>query len=156
MTTKRVFQQAARTWCGGYSTGGARGIRKMNWLPAPGWLSTQIFPPCSCTSARAMAKPNDGEECLTVARREQPDVILLDYIMPKLDGFRTCQQLKADPVTRHIPVIFLSASVQEHERERGLALGAIGYLLKPFDPLQLPQQILDLLTRAGPASPVSS
>ena len=99
---------------------------------------------------------NDGEECLAMARQEQPDVILLDYIMPRLDGFRTCQQLKADPVTRHIPVIFLSASVQEHERERGLALGAIGYLLKPFDPLQLPQQILDLLAQAGSASPVSS
>ena len=96
----------------------------------------------------------DGEECLALARSEHPDVILLDVMMPNLDGFATCEQLKADAATRDIPVIFLTASAQEREEQRGLAKGAIGYLRKPFDPLQLPQQVLDLLARAGnnPAS----
>jgi CheY-like chemotaxis protein len=68
--------------------------------------------------------------------------------MPKLDGFATCERLKADPATRHIPVIFLTASTQQGETQRGLALGAVGYLHKPFDPLELPQQVLSLLSQA--------
>ena len=92
---------------------------------------------------------SDGEECLALARKERPDVILLDAMMPKLDGFQTCQRLKADTATKGIPVIFLTASVQEWDMQRGLALGAIGYLAKPFDPLQLRQQVLDLLAQAG-------
>jgi len=91
----------------------------------------------------------DGEECLALAQRERLDVILLDVLMPKLDGYATCQRLKADPATRDIPVIFLTASTQQGEAQRGLALGAIGYLHKPFDPLRLPQQVLDLLAQAG-------
>jgi CheY-like chemotaxis protein len=96
----------------------------------------------------------DGEEALALARQEQPDVILLDVMMPKLDGFTVCQRLKADPSTQGIPVIFLTASAQEKQTQRGLAIGAIGYLHKPFDPLKLPQQVLDLLGKAG-HSPVS-
>lgn len=91
----------------------------------------------------------DGEECLTLAQRERPDLILLDVVMPALDGFETCRRLKADVTTRDIPIIFLTASTQEHEMQRGLGLGAIGYLSKPFDPVQLRQQVLDLLARAG-------
>ncbi|MBI4467352.1 MAG: response regulator [Acidobacteria bacterium] len=96
-----------------------------------------------------VVQASDGEECLALARRERPDVILLDAMMPKLDGFQTCQRLKASAATKDIPVIFLTASVQEWETKRGLALGAIGYLYKPFDPLQLRQQVLDLLAQAG-------
>lgn len=91
---------------------------------------------------------SDGEECLEMARRERPDVILLDVMMPKLDGFAVCQQLKADPALQGIPVIFLTASAQESQTQRGLAIGAIGYLHKPFDPLQLGQQVKDLLAKA--------
>ncbi|MGH9862498.1 MAG: response regulator [Candidatus Acidiferrales bacterium] len=91
----------------------------------------------------------DGEECLTVAEREHPDVILLDVMMPGLDGFATCERLKASAATKDIPVIFLTASAQEREEQRGLSMGAIGYLRKPFDPLRLPQQVLELLSRAG-------
>lgn len=93
----------------------------------------------------------DGEECLALARKERPQVILLDVMMPKLDGFQTCQRLKADSVTRDIPVIFLSASAQEREMQHGLSIGAIGYLYKPFDSLHLRQQVLDILARAGRA-----
>lgn len=91
----------------------------------------------------------DGEECLALARAQQPDLILLDVVMPRLDGFEVCRRLKADPATANIPVIFLTASVQEHEMQRGLRMGAIGYLTKPFDPLHLRQQVLDLLRQAG-------
>lgn len=97
----------------------------------------------------------DGEECLLRAQRERPDVILLDVRMPKMDGFTACERLKADPATRDIPVIFLTASAQEQQTQRGLSLGAIGYLHKPFDPVQLSQRVLDLLAQAGgiPSAP---
>ncbi len=94
----------------------------------------------------------DGEECLRLAEREQPDVILLDVMMPKLDGFETCQRLKGNPATKNIPVIFLTASTQQGETTRGLSVGAIGYLHKPFDPVQLRQQVLDLLAKSGRAT----
>jgi CheY-like chemotaxis protein len=95
---------------------------------------------------------DDGEEALALARQERPDVILLDVMMPKLDGFTVCQRLKADPSTRNIHVIFLTASAQEAQTQRGLAIGAIGYLHKPFDPLKLPQQVMDLVTKASASS----
>ncbi|NIV36288.1 MAG: response regulator [Anaerolineae bacterium] len=91
----------------------------------------------------------DGEECLTLAQRVQPDVMLLDVMMPKLDGFQVCQRLKASAATKDIPIIFLTASVQEWEKQRGLDLGAIGYLYKPFNPTQLRQQVVALLTQVG-------
>lgn len=91
----------------------------------------------------------DGEECVSLARTEHPDVILLDAKMPRLDGFEACERLKADPATTKIPIIFLTASAQEHEIHRGLTMGAVGYLTKPFDPLRLRSQVVELLRQAG-------
>lgn len=91
----------------------------------------------------------DGEECLTLAEQEHPDVILLDVLMPKLNGLDACRRLKANAATKDIPIIFLSASTQEHQMQKGLQMGAIGYLPKPFDPLQLPQQVRELLEKAS-------
>lgn len=91
----------------------------------------------------------DGEECVALARSAQPDLILLDAKMPRLDGFEVCAQLKDDPATARIPIIFLTASAQEHEIHRGLEMGAIGYLTKPFDPLELRAQVVRLLRQAG-------
>lgn len=88
---------------------------------------------------------SNGEECLEYAERENPDVILLDAMMPKLDGYETCRRLKANPQTRDIPVIFLTARAQASEMKQGLELGAIGYLTKPFDPTTLFQQIVELV-----------
>ena len=88
----------------------------------------------------------DGRECLAAAKTTKPELILLDVSMPNLDGYQTCQLLKADPLTRSIPVIFLTAKVQKHESEIGMKAGALGYLSKPFDPLVLYQQILTLLS----------
>ena len=87
----------------------------------------------------------NGEECLNKVSVEQPDLILLDAMMPRMDGYETCRRLKADPATRDIPVIFLTAKAQEAEIRKGLELGAIGYLVKPFDPMRLAAQIRQIL-----------
>ncbi len=73
----------------------------------------------------------NGREGLEAARRDQPSLILLDVIMPRMDGFSVCQQLKIDPLTAHIPVIFLTSSDHEDEKAKGFALGAVDYITKP-------------------------
>lgn len=88
---------------------------------------------------------DDGEALLAVVRDERPDVILLDWMMPVLDGPETCARLKADPATAGIPVVFLTAKTQQAEVERGLALGAVGYIAKPFDALTLGDQVRALI-----------
>ncbi len=87
----------------------------------------------------------NGLELLERVGHEQPDAILLDWMMPDMDGFETCRRLKADPSTKHIPVIFLTARVQETEVAKALALGAIGCIGKPFDALGLGRQVMALL-----------
>jgi CheY-like chemotaxis protein len=82
-----------------------------------------------------------GEEALERARSEQPDVILLDVMMPRVDGPATLAMLREEPDTAGIPVIFLTAKVQKHEVERYMALGATGVIVKPFDVITLPDQI---------------
>ncbi len=74
----------------------------------------------------------NGLQALTIAEEERPDLILLDVNMPLMDGYETCRRLKADPLTRHIPVIFVTAFDHEEEEAKGLELGAIDYLSKPF------------------------
>jgi phosphoserine phosphatase RsbU/P len=75
----------------------------------------------------------DGPSTLTLAQAESPDLILLDVMMPGIDGFEVCAQLKANPATCQIPVIFLSALADTSNKVRGLNLGAIDYITKPFD-----------------------
>ncbi|HWP83919.1 MAG TPA: response regulator [Terriglobia bacterium] len=87
----------------------------------------------------------DGEDCLAKAAQERPDLILLDCMMPKMDGYEACRRLKQDPVLRHIPVIFLTAKSQESEVRKGLSLGAVGYLIKPFNPMSLAAEIRQIL-----------
>jgi putative two-component system response regulator len=72
----------------------------------------------------------------------------MDVTMPRLDGYETCRRLKADPQTRSIPVIFLTAKAQKSEEEIGTQAGALGYLTKPFDPMTLRERILGILERA--------
>ena len=87
----------------------------------------------------------DGEQALSVAAKERPDLILLDCMMPKMDGYETCGRLKQDPKLRDIPVIFLTARAQETEVKKGLLLGALGYLIKPFNPMSLAAEIKQIL-----------
>jgi two-component system, OmpR family, alkaline phosphatase synthesis response regulator PhoP len=84
---------------------------------------------------------DSGEAGLELAERERPDAILLDSMMPGLDGAATIQRLKAAKATRDIPVLFLTAKLQRADRERYHELGAEGVLAKPFDPMQLPDEL---------------
>ena len=88
---------------------------------------------------------SNGQEALDTIRRQPPDVVLLDWMMPELDGLETCRRLKADPETAAIPVVFLTAKSQEAEIQRGLSLGASGYVTKPFDALTLGQQLKEIV-----------
>ncbi len=90
-----------------------------------------------------------GAEGLERAASEQPDVILLDVMMPGMDGPTTLAELRAQLNTANIPVIFITAKVEKHEVERYLSLGAVGVISKPFDPLKLPREIQQILERAN-------
>jgi two-component system alkaline phosphatase synthesis response regulator PhoP len=87
----------------------------------------------------------NGRQALEAVHAALPDVVLLDWMMPELDGLETCRRLKMDPATSGIPIIFLTAKSQEQEIARGLALGATGYITKPFDALRLGDQVRKLL-----------
>lgn len=79
----------------------------------------------------------DGETALAIARRDQPSIALLDVMMPRVDGFEVCRRLKGDPRTQGIVVLMLTAGTRPADRERGVVVGAQGYLTKPFSPVQL-------------------
>jgi len=76
----------------------------------------------------------NGEMALSIAGKAQPDLILLDIMMPGIDGYEVCHQLKSDPATAYIPIIFLSALGETEDKVKGLRLGAVDYITKPFQP----------------------
>ena len=76
----------------------------------------------------------DGAGALEAVSEEKPDMILLDVMMPGMDGYEVCRRLKANAATNDIPVIFLTAMTSESDEARGLALGAVDYIAKPFSP----------------------
>ena len=88
----------------------------------------------------------DGEAALGIARRAKPDLILLDIMMPGIDGFEVCRQLKADHATSDIPIIFLSALDQTEDKVKGLQLGAVDYVSKPFQPDEIKARVNTHLT----------
>jgi CheY-like chemotaxis protein len=87
----------------------------------------------------------NGRVLLERVQVERPDVILLDWMMPEMDGPETCARLKADPLTADIPVIFVTSKSQASEVEKGRAAGAAGHLLKPFDALTIGDDIRRIL-----------
>jgi DNA-binding response OmpR family regulator len=89
----------------------------------------------------------DGPSGLEAARRERPDVVLLDVMMPGLDGWRVAEELLEGAETRSIPIIFLTARAELRDRARGLDLGGLDYVTKPFNPVELAPLIRDLITR---------
>jgi DNA-binding response OmpR family regulator len=93
----------------------------------------------------------DGEEALRVARAEHPDLVLLDVVMPQLQGFDVLKALKRDAVTSRIPVIVLSNLGQEHDVEQAIALGAEAYLIKAHLSLQDLVQKIDATLASEPA-----
>ena len=89
----------------------------------------------------------DGPSGLDQARSEQPDVILLDVMMPGLDGWRVAEELLDDGRTAEIPIIFLTARAEFRDRARGLDIGGVDYVTKPFNPLELAPLVEGLLER---------
>ena len=90
----------------------------------------------------------DGREGFERARSDRPDLVLSDIMMPRYDGLQLLTQLKADPATRGLPVILLSAKAQNAEVQQGLDLGADDYVTKPFDPLELIDRVNAALAKA--------
>jgi DNA-binding response OmpR family regulator len=89
----------------------------------------------------------DGPQALAAAREHQPDLAVLDVMMPGLNGYEVTRQLRADPATQAIPVILLTARVQEADVSRGFEAGADDYLRKPFSPQELRSRVQAILAR---------
>ena len=95
----------------------------------------------------------DGLDALEKVVDAVPDVITLDVVMPRLDGFRTAERLRADPRTRHIPIVMVSASAQATDLRRGAEIGVDAYVTKPFDPDELVRVVRGLAEAAPAAVP---
>jgi DNA-binding response OmpR family regulator len=89
----------------------------------------------------------DGESGIDVARTGEPDVILLDVMMPGIDGWHVAEALLEDPSTDEIPIVFLTARAELRDRARGIDLGGVDYVTKPFNPVELAPLVRDLLDR---------
>lgn len=83
----------------------------------------------------------DGEGALEAVDEDTPDLILLDIMMPGIDGFEVCRRLKDNPDTDSIPVIFLSALSEDEEKQKGFDLGAVDFITKPFDPTEIQTKV---------------
>jgi CheY-like chemotaxis protein len=97
-----------------------------------------------------------GPEALEIAVREAPEAILLDVMMPEMDGTATLAALRANDETSAIPVVYLTAKALPGEVERLKALGALGVLTKPFEPMTLAQQVRDTLAGTSPGPDLGS
>ena len=89
----------------------------------------------------------DGPSGLELARDREPDIVLLDVMMPGLDGWRVAEQMQQDARTNEIPIIFLTARAEFRDRARGLDIGGVDYVTKPFNPLELAGLVRALLER---------
>jgi two-component system alkaline phosphatase synthesis response regulator PhoP len=92
---------------------------------------------------------SDGPKALALARREEPDLILLDWMLPEIDGLAVCRMLKQEPKTKHIPVIMLTVKSEEQDKVLGLETGADDYVTKPFSARELVARVKAMLRRAG-------
>jgi CheY-like chemotaxis protein len=97
----------------------------------------------------AVREARDGAEALEQVKRERPSLVLLDVMMPGGDGWSVAEELAADAATRDIPVVFLSALAAHEDRLRAQELGAVGYVVKPFDPVGLADIVRDVLERVA-------
>lgn len=90
---------------------------------------------------------SDGASALALARTEAPDLILLDIMLPDVDGWQVAEELAKEPKTREIPILFLSARSERADERRGHGLGGVGYVTKPFDPSELTETVRHVLER---------
>ncbi len=88
---------------------------------------------------------SDGKEALEKIGKEKPDLVLLDIVMPKMNGFEVLTEVKKDPKTKEIPIIMLTAKGQKLDKDKGRRLGAEGYVIKPFSPSHLLRKIEEVL-----------
>jgi two-component system phosphate regulon response regulator PhoB len=91
----------------------------------------------------------DGEAGLETARAELPDVVLLDVMMPGRNGWEVAEELLADDATSNIPIIFLTARAEVRDRAKGIDIGGVDYVTKPFNPVELAPLVEDLVRRVG-------
>jgi DNA-binding response OmpR family regulator len=96
----------------------------------------------------------DGAEGFELAKSENPDLIVLDLMLPKKDGYDVCWELKHDPRYEPIPILMLTARTQDSEIERGMKSGADGYMIKPFDGKVLVDRVAELLQRVDEESTI--
>ena len=94
---------------------------------------------------------SDGEQALNAAKKDMPDLIILDIMLPKMDGLEVCRALKRDAKTASIPILMLTAKAEEVDKVVGLEMGADDYVTKPFSPRELLARVGSILRRARPA-----
>lgn len=99
-----------------------------------------------------VTQAGNGEDAMLVVAEDRPDMIVLDWMMPHLSGIEVCRQIKSDPVTRAIPIIILSARIEEVDRVRGLETGADDYVIKPYSVSELMARVRGQLRRVRPAT----
>ena len=97
----------------------------------------------------AVEVADDGEEALAQFELFRPDLVVLDIMMPRLDGWEVCRRLKSDTDSARVPIVLLSARAQEADVQRGTELGVAAYVTKPFDPISLLDLIADLIAKEG-------
>jgi CheY-like chemotaxis protein len=107
------------------------------------FLTEMLGMPCEIIEAP------DGAEAVKLALQKKPDLILLDVMMPVMDGFEACRRLKEDPETCGIPVVFLTGTGDEAAIEKGLDLGGEAYVVKPFHAVTMVAQIKEILARGS-------
>lgn len=90
-------------------------------------------------------KAYNGSEALDLLKTHHPDLILLDIMMAGLSGYEVCEKIKQDPNLKDIPVVMLTAKSQKNDAEKGLEVGADDYIIKPFDPYELSEQVTRFL-----------
>jgi len=95
----------------------------------------------------------DGYQALSLAKKHLPQLVILDLMLPGLDGFEVCKELKRSPTTKNIPVLMLTARGEEVDRIVGLELGADDYVVKPFSPRELVLRVRAILRRFAPEEP---
>jgi DNA-binding response OmpR family regulator len=98
-------------------------------------------------SGMEVLEASDGRVALELARQERPDLVLLDVMMPELDGWTVARELAADEQTRDIPIVFLTARADPADRRLGEQLGGVGYVVKPFDPVTIGELVEGVLVR---------
>lgn len=92
----------------------------------------------------------NGSDAVEMTLQTQPDLIIMDVRMPKMNGYEACQIIKKTDATQHIPIVFLSAKVQDEDVTAGITVGAAEYIMKPFSPQELMQRIDEILNNANP------